>query len=79
MSFSARTPPAVPAGPVLAVDRIACTGHGVCATLLPERITLDEWGYPIVDGPIRKAPDSELTLRYCPARALYWRDRNDSA
>ena len=32
------------------VDPIACTGHGLCAELLPERIELDEWGYPIVDG-----------------------------
>ena len=37
------------------VDPIACTGHGLCAELLPERIELDEWGYPIVDGePIPK-------------------------
>jgi ferredoxin len=32
------------------VDPIACTGHGLCAELLPERIELDDWGYPIVDG-----------------------------
>jgi ferredoxin len=30
----------------LTVDRIACTGHGVCASLLPEHVALDEWGYP---------------------------------
>lgn len=34
---------------VLAVDMIACDGRGICADLLPERITLDDWGYPIVD------------------------------
>ena len=33
------------------VDPIACTAHGMCAELLPERITLDEWGYPIIDDP----------------------------
>jgi ferredoxin len=22
----------------------------MCAELLPERVTLDDWGYPIVDG-----------------------------
>ena len=32
------------------VNPIACEAHGMCAELLPERITLDEWGYPIVDG-----------------------------
>jgi ferredoxin len=32
------------------VNPIACEAHGLCAELLPERITLDEWGYPIVDS-----------------------------
>jgi ferredoxin len=31
------------------VNPIACEAHGMCAELLPERISLDEWGYPIVD------------------------------
>lgn len=31
------------------VNPIVCEGHGLCAELLPERITLDDWGYPIVD------------------------------
>ena len=34
----------------LRVDPVACDAYGFCAELLPERITLDEWGYPIVDG-----------------------------
>ena len=34
--------------PELAVDRIACTGHGICAGLLPDEVGLDEWGYPVV-------------------------------
>jgi ferredoxin len=34
----------------LVVNPIACEAHGMCAELLPERITLDDWGYPIVDG-----------------------------
>jgi ferredoxin len=33
----------------LILDPIACEAHGLCAELLPERITLDEWGYPIID------------------------------
>jgi ferredoxin len=32
------------------VNPIACEAHGLCAELLPERITLDEWGYPMVDS-----------------------------
>ena len=33
----------------LVVDMIKCAGHGVCADLFPERVTLDDWGYPIID------------------------------
>ena len=35
----------------LRVNPIACTAHGLCAELLPERIALDDWGYPIIDDP----------------------------
>ncbi len=33
----------------LRVNPILCEAHGVCAELFPERIELDEWGYPIID------------------------------
>ena len=32
----------------LVVDWTRCDGHGLCAELLPEVISLDDWGYPIV-------------------------------
>jgi ferredoxin len=35
---------------VLRLDPIRCTAHGMCAELLPERIWLDDWGYPVIDG-----------------------------
>jgi ferredoxin len=34
----------------VALNPIRCEAHGLCAELLPERVTLDEWGYPIIDG-----------------------------
>jgi ferredoxin len=34
----------------LRLNPIACEAHGMCAELFPERITLDEWGYPVLDG-----------------------------
>lgn len=34
----------------LTVDAIACEGHGLCADLFPERIRLDDWGFPIIEG-----------------------------
>ena len=33
----------------MVVDPVACDGAGVCAELLPERIHLDPWGFPIID------------------------------
>lgn len=57
----------------LRVDPIACTGHGICAELLPEMIRLDDWGYPIIEGTqIDRAlmPDVERTIAACPTLAL---------
>lgn len=57
----------------LRVNPIACEAHGMCAELLPERIALDEWGYPVVNG----APLSDELLTHarraaqaCPTFAL---------
>jgi ferredoxin len=57
----------------LVVNPINCTGHGVCAELLPELISLDEWGYPIVDPrPVPPVLDREArrAVAACPALAL---------
>jgi len=57
----------------LDVDWVACEGHGICAELLPELITLDEWGYPIID-PRPIPPELEGHARRaasdCPTLAL---------
>jgi ferredoxin len=34
----------------LVIDPVACDGHGVCAELFPEGISMDHWGYPLIDG-----------------------------
>ncbi len=55
------------------VNPIACAGHGLCAELLPERIILDEWGYPIVSGEPVPPPLEAFARRAvtdCPALAL---------
>jgi ferredoxin len=56
----------------LRLDPTACTGHGICADLLPELIELDEWGYPIISGPVpgRLAAPARRAVRACPALAL---------
>jgi ferredoxin len=57
----------------LGVNPILCSGHGLCAELLPEQITLDEWGYPVlseepVPRGLRKLARRAVTD--CPALAL---------
>lgn len=57
----------------LRVNPIACTGHGLCAELLPELITLDEWGYPVLAG--QQVPSgldraARRAVASCPALAL---------
>jgi ferredoxin len=57
----------------MAIDRIKCDGHGLCAELLPEVIRLDDWGYPIIaSGPIpeRLAPIAQRAVDTCPVLAL---------
>ncbi len=57
----------------LRVNPIACSGHGLCAELLPELISLDEWGYPLVSGqpvPPRLARQARRAVTDCPALAL---------
>ena len=57
----------------LAVDWTRCDGQGLCAELLPERITRDEWGFPIIArAHITEAdePDARRAVAVCPALAL---------
>jgi ferredoxin len=64
----------------LAINPIACNGHGICAELLPEIIELDDWGYPIIN-PHPVPPHLESLARRavaaCPTLALQIR-RADS-
>jgi ferredoxin len=57
----------------LLVDPIACDGTGVCAELFPEMITLDPWGFPIVDGgeiPLHLVDYAKRATASCPRLAL---------
>jgi ferredoxin len=57
----------------LRVDPIACDGHRLCAELLPERVTLDDWGFPIVtEAPIGPdlLPAARRAVAACPVLAL---------
>jgi ferredoxin len=57
----------------LRVDWINCKAHGMCYELFPERITADDWGYPIIDErPITPGlePLARRAVDACPTLAL---------
>ena len=65
----------------LRINPIACTGHGLCAELLPELITLDPWGYPLLNGeqvPRALADHARRAAAACPTLALLTEDPGES-
>ncbi|HEV7133652.1 MAG TPA: ferredoxin [Gaiellaceae bacterium] len=62
----------------LRVNPILCDAHGLCAELVPELISLDEWGYPIIeDAPVPRAlePHARRAVAACPTLALLLEQR----
>jgi len=60
-------------GTRLRVDPIACDGRGLCAEILPDLITLDDWGFPIIgdrDVPTSLIQEAGESVRICPKLAL---------
>lgn len=58
----------------LRVNPTLCEGYGYCAEIVPELITVDDWGYPIVS---RREIDTDDLMRLarravatCPRLAL---------
>ena len=63
----------------LRVNPIRCDAFGHCAELLPELISLDEWGYPVIaDGPVPRGLQQEArrAVSLCPRLALLLEQRN---
>lgn len=56
----------------LRVDWPACAGRGLCAEVLPELISLDEWGFPVIEGEVSPTLLSlaREAARTCPTLAL---------
>ncbi len=58
---------------MLRLDPIRCDGYGICAVHLPERIGLDEWGYPLIEpGPVPEhlLSHARRAVDACPVLAL---------
>jgi ferredoxin len=60
------------------VNPVLCNGYGYCAEIVPEIVSLDDWGFPIVssglidDGKVLHL--AERALATCPRLALLLED-----
>ncbi len=57
----------------LRVDWPSCKAHGLCHELLPEVISPDEWGYPVIAREgirARSLDDARRAVAACPTLAL---------
>ncbi len=73
--------PVADGGGRLQVDMIACDGHGICAEVLPEWVSLDDWGYPMIpEGavPADLLAKARWAVKNCPALALRIESRSPS-
>ena len=55
------------------INPIVCDGHGMCAELLPELVSMDDWGYPLLHS--KHVPEHLTGLarrarQVCPTLAL---------
>jgi ferredoxin len=57
----------------ITLDPIACDGRGLCAEVLPELISLDDWGFPVIRPggvPGELLAEAGEAVRICPKLAL---------
>jgi ferredoxin len=58
----------------LRVNPILCNGYGYCAEIVPELVSLDDWGFPIVNESAivdeRVERLAERAVATCPRLAL---------
>jgi ferredoxin len=62
----------------LRVNPIACDAHGLCIELLPEIISADPWGYPVIRPgpvPVRLLSLARRAVADCPTLALLLAER----
>ena len=56
----------------LRVDWPSCKAHGLCAEILPEVVSLDRWGFPIVHEAVTSEvlEMARVAVKACPTLAL---------
>ena len=58
----------------LRVNPVACDAFGYCAEFVPELVSLDEWGFPVIREdavPPQLFDLASRAVRECPRRALF--------
>ena len=67
----------------LRVNPTLCEGYGYCAEIVPELITVDDWGYPIVNPKQIESDDllklARRAVATCPRLALLVEESNERA
>jgi ferredoxin len=58
--------------PALQLDAARCDGVGICALAAPDLVTLDRWGFPVIEertdaSMVRQA---RAAAKACPHRAM---------
>ncbi len=64
------------------VDWTRCDGHGLCAELLPELLSLDDWGYPapiVAEVPPSLESHAQRAAQQCPTLAIVLERRRPRA
>ena len=64
----------------LRVDWPQCEGRGLCHELLPEVVSLDEWGYPVIEAevPAVLLGAAKSAVRGCPRLAIRLEESADT-
>ena len=72
---AARAAPGTGTDVHLRIDPSACDGIGMCAHVAPDLVTVDSWGYPLLDphplGSARDRRRAAAAVAACPRRALF--------
>lgn len=67
----------------LRVNPTLCTGYSYCAEIVPELITVDDWGYPIVSRRDIETDDlmklARRAVATCPRLALLIEESTEDA
>ena len=56
----------------LSLEPARCDGVGICVLVAPDLVTLDEWGFPLINEDVEPSlmKQARAAAKACPHRAL---------